>query len=118
MAGTNPSTFCVACLSKDEPIDIANNFECRKCNGSMHYECWVEYGENLCPECLSLRERELVEILSDFHKRSSIDKEVLCASTFCDFNLDPNNTRMFGEIQLFQNELFVICRKAGEPWAQ
>lgn len=118
MAKTNLSMLCVACLSEDELVDLDNNFECRKCNRPMHYECWAEYGENLCPECLSLREKELVEILSDFHKRSSIDKEVLCTSTFCNFNLDPNNTRMFGEVKLFQNELFVICRRSGESWAQ
>lgn len=116
MPGTNPSTFCVACRSKENPVDLGQNFECRKCNGSMHHECWTEYGKDLCPGCL--KRKEIVKILSGAHKGKSTDEETLCAATFQDLIYDPNSLEELRELQTLQSELLMACSRAGEPWVQ
>ncbi|MBU2544914.1 hypothetical protein KKC65_00450 [Patescibacteria group bacterium] len=94
---------------------MANNFECRRCNGSMHHDCWKANGKDLCPNCL--RRITIIEILSEVHVRSSNDPEVLCAGTFHDFNYDQKNLSELRKIQALQNELFMACRKTKEGWA-
>lgn len=83
--------------------------------GGAEEVCALGCGRKYSESTDEKRTKDIVEILSAAHIESSTDPEVLCNADFRKFNYEQRGG--WQDIVKLQDELRMICRRLGQPWA-